>query len=564
MSERTWWSRIGGPNAVTVWSWWVTLPLALIASAYGGGLAGMPLVPWTVAAFAVNVVLIVPLVIVRATYLSSRPRPSRPVAAIATFAVLGALRSVLMVGVAAAMGYTDVTTVLWEWPLMGAIAGAFALSLIAVVVDSVREHRAATRRLLDLQTSLCQINDIETARLADIEADFIRDVEEHILKALNELRATQPTSGREAGRSLREVSDAVVRPLSHQLARADSWVAPMAVSLNEPWTRKLDGLVRLIRPAHPLVPVLVFELVVLPFMVSRFGPVPALVNLAVGPVILVGLGMLVLRFWPVLTNPWFNLAGLASAYAASFVVAGTAVSLCFMALAVGPLPIWSAVVAYPMLALAWSLLDAVLARRASLEQELVDSLGQQAQAAERLRSRIAAMQQRIAKILHSVVQGELVTSALSLVHTDDPDRVNAEIDRVTTSVVHRLHDDEPTVGSRERVLDLVSLWRAAVDVQLDVHRDVWAALDRDPRLCEAVIDVLAEGLTNVVRHGTGPHANVRLRLGPKSVEVAIQSSGTLSHQATGGLGLQTISTVARSWTLEEQGGTVHLSVTLAS
>ena len=138
MAGCTWWWRIGGPNAVTVWSWWATLPLALVASAYGGALAGLPLVPWIVCAFAVNLFLIVPLVIVRATCLSSRPRPSRPALAVLTFATLGALRSQLMVGVAAAMGYFDVATILWEWPLMGAIARAFSLSIIAVVVDSVR------------------------------------------------------------------------------------------------------------------------------------------------------------------------------------------------------------------------------------------------------------------------------------------------------------------------------------------------------------------------------------------------------------------------------------------
>lgn len=46
MTERTWWWRIGGPNAVTVWSWWVTLPLALMASVFGGALAGLPLLPF--------------------------------------------------------------------------------------------------------------------------------------------------------------------------------------------------------------------------------------------------------------------------------------------------------------------------------------------------------------------------------------------------------------------------------------------------------------------------------------------------------------------------------------
>jgi signal transduction histidine kinase len=564
MTQRTWWWRIGGPNAVTVWSWWATLPLALLASAYGGALAGLPLAPWIVAAFAVNLFLIVPLVIVRATYLSSRPRPSRPALAVLTFASLGALRSLLMVGVAAAMGYADVATILWEWPLMGAIAGAFSLSIVAVVVDSVREHRAATQRLLALQASLRQINEMESARLVELEADFVRDVEQRVLMALEQVRVSTPPSGPEAGRSLREVSEAVVRPLSHQLAAAEPWTAPEQPAPRERWTRKVDDLVRLVEPVHPLGPVLVFELTVLPFMLARFGLALTALNLVVGPAILLGLGLLIRRVWPTLKKPWLNILGLAAAYAASFAVAAAAVSIMFDVMGASPLPFWSAVVAYPMLVLAWSLLDAVLARRVELEEELAESLAQEAQAAERLRTRIVAMQRRVAKILHSVVQGELVTSAVSLARTDDPGAVCAEIDRVSASIVERLRAEDSAVDSRERILDLLSLWSAALTVDLDAEDEVWAMLDIDAALREAVVDVLAEGLTNAVRHGSGPSVSVSLRSGAAGIAVDVQSQGHLRSQGSSGLGMQTIASSAQSWSLEERAGVVHLSVTLAS
>ena len=564
MTERTWWWRIGGPNAVTVWSWWATLPLALLASAYGGALAGLPLVPWIVAAFAVNLFLIVPLVVVRATYLSSRPRPSRPALAVLTFATLGALRSLLMVGVAAAMGYGDVATILWEWPLMGAIAGAFSLSVIAVVVDSVREHRAATQRLLALQASLRQINEIESARLVELEAEFVRDVEQRVLVALEQVRVSTPPSGPEAGRSLREVSEAVVRPLSHQLAAAEPWTAPEQPAPRERWTRKVDDLVRLVGPVHPLGPVLVFEFTVLPFMLARFGPALTALNLVVGPAILLGLGLLIRRVWPALKSPWLSILGLATAYAASFAVAAAAVSIMFGMLGASPLPFWSGVIIYPVLTLAWSLLDAVLARRVELEEELAESLAQEAQAAERLRTRIVAMQRRVAKILHSVVQGELVTSAVSLARTDDPAVVTAEIDRVSASIVERLHAQDSAVDSRERIFDLLSLWSAALTVGLDADDDVWEKLDVDAALLEAVVDVLAEGLTNAVRHGSGPSVSVSLHSGATGIAVDVQSQGHLRPQGNGGLGMQTIASSAQSWSLVERAGVVHLSVTLAS
>ena len=564
MTERTWWWRIGGPNAVTVWSWWVTLPLALMASVFGGALAGLPLGPFGLAALAVNVLMIVPLVVVRATYLSSRPRPSRPVLAIITFAALGAVRSLAMVGVAAAMGYADVVTILWEWPLMGAIGAMCAMSVIAVVVDSVREHRGATKRLLALQASLRQINEIESARLADLESEFVRDVEERVLVALEQVRASQPATGPEAGRSLREVSEAVVRPLSHQLAAAEPWTAPEPSAPRESWARKVGDLVRLVGPVNPLGPVLIFEAAVLPFLLARFGPALALLNLVVGSLILVGLGLVIRRAWRVPRRSWLNLVGLALAYAVSFVVAALSVSGLFVVLGQPPLPFWNGIVVYPLLALAWALLDAVLERRVELEEELTESLAREAQAAEQLRSRITSMQRRIAKVLHSVVQGELVTSAVSLARTDDRGAVAAEIDRVSASIVERLHAKESTVDSRERIMDLLSLWSAALTVDLNVDDDVWAALDVDADLREAVVDVLAEGLTNAVRHGSGPSVQVVMRRTAVGLDVAIQSEGHLRGQASSGLGTQTIEDSAQSWSLEERGGVVHLSVSLAS
>ena len=564
MTQHSWWRRIGGPNAVTVWSWWVSLPLALVASLYGGLVAGLPLVPWLTAALAVNVILIMPLVVIRTTYLSSRPRASRPISALITFAALGAMRSVLMVGVAATMGYADVGTILWEWPFMGAIAGALALSVIAVVVDSVRERRATMDRLRALQDSLRQIGEIESARLAGLEADFLRDVEDQVVAALEQVRASKPETGEQAGRSLREVSEAVVRPLSHQLAESESWRVPISGPPREGWTRRLADLVQLICPVPPLMPVLVVELTVLPFILAREGPALALLNLALGSMVLIGLGEVIRRAWRAARLPWLNVLGLGVCYAATFVIAGFLVSGAFVLFGGAPLPFWNVVFIYPILVLAWALLDAILARRAELEQELAESLAREAQATERLLARVTAMRRRLAKVLHSVVQGELVTSAVGLAQTNNPAAVSAEIDRVSASVIQRLRAAELRVDARERILDLVSLWSAALAVELDVDDDVWRQFDQNGDLQQSVVDVLAEGLTNAVRHGSGPHVRVIMRKGRVGLDVLIQSQGDLLEKEHSGLGMRTIATSAQAWSLEAKAGLVHLSVTLPS
>ena len=137
------------------------------------------------------------------------------------------------------------------------------------------------------------------------------------------------------------------------------------------------------------------------------------------------------------------------------------------------------------------------------------------------------------------------------------------IDRVSASIVERLHAEDSAVGSRERILDLLSLWSAALAVDLEADDEVWAMLDIDAALREAVVDVLAEGLTNAVRHGSGPSVAVSMRAGTTGIAVDVQSQGHLRPQGNGGLGMQTIASSAQSWSLEERAGVVHLSVTLA-
>ncbi len=47
------------------------------------------------------------------------------------------------------------------------------------------------------------------------------------------------------------------------------------------------------------------------------------------------------------------------------------------------------------------------------------------------------------------------------------------------------------------------MWSAAVPVRSDIDPDVWPLLSASPVRLEHAIDVLSEGFTNAIRHGTG-------------------------------------------------------------
>ena len=105
--------------------------------------------------------------------------------------------------------------------------------------------------------------------------------------ALDEVRRTDDPSTEQASRALCDVAEAVVRPLSHRLADDDAWNLPPD---STPPAGAVPGRTRSVlaalQPVAPLGPVLLLEGAGLPFMLTRLGLQPALLNLIIGGTVL--------------------------------------------------------------------------------------------------------------------------------------------------------------------------------------------------------------------------------------------------------------------------------------
>lgn len=550
-----WWTRIGGPNAITIWSWWITLPLAILISITGARQIGMPLLPWIALVVGVQVVLIAPLLLIRATYLSARPRPSRPVIALVTFAVLGALRQALLALAAWAGGAEAAADLIVPWSVTGAIYGAVALSVIAIVVDSSREHADTTQRLGELQASLDAVTVLESEQLAELEVDFLAEAEGSVMAALAEVRRTDAES---ASRSLREVAEAVVRPLSHRLADDQTWSPPPVTAPVA--TRRWGSVMGQMRPVAPLGPVLLLEGAGLPFMLTRVGVIEAVVNLVVGGTALYLATALISRRWPQPRGPVRRVLSLALAYVLCAALACALVFACFAALGWNASFLLVVVVIYPLLALALSAASAIEAQRRDIEDDMAGLVVRQAQVVDRLRVRVAAARRRIANALHSSVQAEIIASALSLARTGDTGAAQEEIDRLADRVSAALHPPAADAHLRERLDELSLLWEGVLDVRIEAADDLWSALDADPSTQAAVVDVVAEALTNAVRHGRSAWARVSLTLTRTILVVEVVSGGRLGAAPRPGLGSRTIAEASSRWSLEDSGDGVRLRV----
>lgn len=550
-----WWTRIGGPNAITIWSWWITLPLAILISITGARQIGMPLLPWIALVVGVQVVLIAPLLLIRATYLSARPRPSRPVIALVTFAALGALRQALLALAAWAGGAEAAADLIVPWSVTGAIYGAVALGVIAIVVDSSREHADTTQRLGELQASLDAVTLLESEQLAELEADFLAEAEGSVMAALAEVRRTDAES---ASRSLREVAEAVVRPLSHRLADDQTWSPPPVTAPVA--TRRWGSVMAQMRPVAPLGPVLLLEGAGLPFMLTRVGVLEAVVNLVVGGTALYLATALISRRWPQPRGPVRRVLSLALAYVLCAALACALVFACFAALGWNASFLLVVIVIYPLLALALSAASAIEVQRRVLEDDMAGLVVRQAQVVDRLRVRVAAARRRIANALHSSVQAEIIASALSLARTGDTGAAQEEIDRLADRVSAALHPPAADARLRERLDELSLLWEGVLDVRIEAADDLWSALDADPSTQAAVVDVVAEALTNAVRHGRSAWARVSLTLTRTILVVEVVSGGRLGAAPRPGLGSRTIAEASSRWSLEDSGDGVRLRV----
>jgi len=557
-----WWSRIGGPNAITIWSWWITLPLAILISLSAVQEIGMPVLRWLTLVIAVQIGLIPPLMLIRATYLSARPRPSRPVIALLTFAVLGAMRQAALGVIAWGMGYDAAVDLIAPWSVTGAIYGVVSLSVIAIVVDSSREHADTTDRLGELQASLDAVTVLESERLAELEAEFLAEAEASVMNALAEVRRTDALS---ASRSLREVAEAVVRPLSHKLADDQAWAPPAVTAPAAPVaSRRWGAVMAQMRPVAPLGPVLLLEGAGLPFMLTRVGVLEALVNLGVGGTALFLATALVARRWPQPRGPVRRVLSYALAYVLCAAVACALVFACFAALGWNASFLLVVIAIYPLLALALSAATAIEAQRESIEDDMAGLVVRQAQVVDRLRVRVAAARRRISHALHSSVQAEIIASAISLARTGDTRPAQEELDRLSDRVSTALREptaENPSAGSlRERIDEITLLWEGVLAVEIDAADDLWPALDADAHTQSAVVDVVAEALTNAVRHGRSAWARVSLTLTRAGLVVEVVSGGRLGAAPRSGLGARTIAEASSRWSLEDSADGVRLRV----
>lgn len=251
MSSRfSWLTRIGGSSAVTAWSWILTAPFAV--TVMGSYIAARSPRDWPAyfgIAVIVHLVMGAAMLIAWLTVLrGNRIRP-RPLVSLSVFAALGACRPILLDVLVGFQGLpTDPRTVGVRMAI-NVTTAVVALSLIAILVDSVREHNAVMQRLRGARAALDEQRRIDEEYLAGIGRRCAEDLAGRIGSALSQTDRVNIDPAR-AARLLRAISEDVVRPMSHALFR-DVTPLPKPPVAPPPLTRRewLANVLRAVEPA---------------------------------------------------------------------------------------------------------------------------------------------------------------------------------------------------------------------------------------------------------------------------------------------------------------------------
>ena len=574
MNAATLRSAIGGPDALTRWSLVGLLPLGVLAGTLWGLRNGLALSAWLPVVIGVHLFLILPFLLCRAIMIRASAKVPRPWLGMATFAFLGGLRALMLVSAGALMGVTLPRGAVIDFIPNGVGTGIAILGVVAVVVDGNRRHRAVVEQLAALDSEFERTRAFDEARLAEVEARSIAKITGRLEQELRQLQVGADSAPDVTAAQLRTLASDIVRPLSHDLAQGDQWI-PSAedVTAKAPRWERIRDVIADVRPANPLVPFLLIQLIALPTAISeRVGGVgfAAFIMLLIGG-IMYALSWVVARLWPSGRTTMPRLIVLVALYAVIGTFAAWVGMIITQWYAGVHDPRWIAPFFLIITSMGVSFTTAIQAHQRDDEVRMAMSVARNAQLNAEVRERTRRAQRRVAKLLHSNVQSELIASAMLLAErasgsSSDASRgedISEELDRLVAAIQDRLVPSAGPIGrARERVLDLTSLWSGAVDVTLEVDDVTWVALDEDPGALESVMEVVAEGLTNAVRHGEGSQVAVRMHRDPDGIAVRITSRGRLAMGSRAGLGSSFLDASTREWQLSEEAGEVHLTASV--
>ena len=524
MTWLRWGDAIGGPNAISIWSWLITAPISLAATATqpDGSLAQAGPTWWLMVA-GINVILALLMVAAHLTILSAKIRRPRPVVALAVFASLGAVRAILHTAADSATGTHNINLV--TRLTIGVPAAVILLAVIAVAVDRYRAHYRALQRLTAAQTSLVAVRKQSLELQQGLEEELLNSVREEISAALQQSAPTPATVKRAA---------ALARSRSHALVE-DAPLPHLAVSPpRRNWVASLNSTWRGMRIPKPWIAAMLLEVLATIHLIWLYGVTAGLVNLIAGFASVFGVLTLARRYWPGVPRAIRNGTSVVLASILAAVSAAVVVSL-IVPLFNAELPFfaWQASALLMLIVGSMSVAESISAKMDRTEQQLQDAVRKAAEQADSAQRHFTASRTRVANFLHGPIQAELLAGSVS----------QASLEDLASRVYGRFEDygqDTSPEYSWATIENILSTWSMVLNISSDVSPEARAKLDVDESVAEATARALSEAFANVLRHATSTNVEALIEVLGERINLTVTSEGAAAPTSGHGIGLDSL------------------------
>jgi hypothetical protein len=547
--------RLGGPGAVTWWAFFISLVDRLITVSVQPVNTTVPFGTRIAITVIAQVVMFVPLVILRFTLLKDPARP-RPWVALAGLALAAVVRGVVVDQLFHAWGGLPLYPELRI--LSGFLPTIIPLLITAYVVNTLRERRQQLAALLEIRDRLTASRNQAEEEIQQRNEDLVVRVRTVMDRELAELSAEQAVGAVE---QLQRTASEVVRPLSHELATSfasQEAPAPAIRPIRLGW-RQVVGDASLDRPLAPLITTLLIVGIFIPAAIAiPRARLAVILSLPILFLTLIAANALLRRLLPRM-NSLGRLVTVGSACLATALITGG-----FVRLLVGD---WSsasaittAAVFYVLImSIGMALINGVLASRKALVADT--ALANEEVRAQVLRTRQLQWfhQRALARALHGPVQSAVTASALRLATELQNGPISADlVDSIRTDLVQVLdvlhapqHDVAPFDDGIARI---VMTWEGLCEVHIRVEDDVAGVIFDDPVTRACIIDILTDGVSNAVRHGKASSVTVSISNVAETVVIDVEDNGQVPLIGPGrGLGSALLDECALTWSLTDTG-----------
>jgi anti-sigma regulatory factor (Ser/Thr protein kinase) len=568
--REAWW-RVGLPDAIS-WPAFIATLLVGVMGYFANSRTTMPLITGLAIALVGQLVLWLPLVLLKITLLRNARR-SRPLLVLVVFLAGAGLRAIAMIAITSELyGLQSLRPLGWFVGIFSNIGPVFVVS--AIVVSSLRERRRQITYLAGnqkrIEESLIEVNGALSQR--NVEAvDRVRGILERELTKLDGTHAQASLA------TLQRTAVEVVRPMSHELAKSvPRYLAPVVAPTTAlvPWVRVFDSAAT----GMPFRPLLIGALMGWELLGAiSIRPADALLFVLFDVMFLVGFALanrVVERVNRKRTAGFRISTTILMSLAVSWSIAATVPALLGTTTSDYGF-IVAFVVLGPGFALGTTILSALARERERVVGELTESTKQLERVLVRQREVEWFQQKALSRALHGPIQMAVTAAAIRLdasirEGTVQPGIVNS-VRQELLNGLDVLHQAPGEVTSLDQAIERMrATWDGVCSIEATVSDAAVAVIAADGVLRSCVIDIVTEAVSNAVWHAKADQTKLEIALDPQAwdvlmVEVVSNGLGDALSENRG-LGTQQLDDWTLTWSREinEQGSVLEAALPVAS